>query len=179
MAHIWLKCEMDGPRWRPHRLESEELTLAPPLLTFAGGSSPLTPPARIKRCKDPNGTDAWLLIAPPRSARINGILSQVGLRILQDRDEVHLRGASAFYFSTEQLAQTQALPAGEHAIFCPRCREVVEPGSQGVCCPGCQTWYHQRPERSCWTYADTCALCRQPTALSGAYRWQPEPEESA
>jgi len=181
MAHIWLKTLNASVGWQPHRID-DEVILASPLLATESGCTPIVPPPRVKRFKNSAGADEWLLITPPGTARINGALDQVGLRILQDKDEVQIRGCHPLYFSTELLPQVEKFPGGAQPVHCPRCRDVVEPGSEAVCCPGpgCQTWYHQdqKSDRLCWTYAEKCSLCQQPTALTGGYRWVPEPEDA-
>jgi hypothetical protein len=180
MAHLWLKSNAAPAGWQAHLIE-EEVILAPPLLPPEGDGIPAAPPPRLKRFKNSAGADEWLLITPPGVVRVNGVLDRVGLRLLQDKDEVHIRGFHPLYFSTERLPQVETFPGAEHPVHCPRCREVVEPGSAAVCCPGpaCRTWYHQRSDRECWTYSDKCSLCGQPTALNVGYRWVPAPEEAA
>ena len=44
-----------------------------------------------------------------------------------------------------------------------------------VRCPRCRVWHHHSDTgESCWRYADTCALCDQPTDLDRAeFAWTP------
>ena len=108
--------------------------------------------------------------------RVNGIAVAGGLRVLADRDEVVVHGERR-YFSTEQLAEAVPCPARNAALECARCRQAIEAGSRAVRCPRCGVWHHESVALPCWTYADTCAVCPQPTDLSTGYRWTPEPEE--
>jgi hypothetical protein len=118
----------------------------------------------------------WVLLAPPHTGVwVNGSSVPLGIRDLQDRDEVRLAGAEPVYFSTERLARVEPYPGGEtKPALCPRCKQRIEPGSPATCCPQCQAWFHQSDEFGCWLYAETCCQCGQATALNAGYRWTPE-----
>jgi hypothetical protein len=105
---------------------------------------------------------------------VNGLPLRAGLRTLQDRDELRVPGLGPLYFSTERIARIEPLPTEPDALSCPRCRDRIAAGSPAVRCPGCGLWHHQTEDRPCWTYAETCALCPQPTAADAGYRWTPE-----
>ncbi|TDI46312.1 MAG: hypothetical protein E2P02_05105 [Acidobacteria bacterium] len=94
-----------------------------------------------------------------------------GLRLLRDRDEVRLGLGQPWFFSTETLA---VAPPSDVARKCPRCKRDIKAGSEAVRCPGCDVWYHQSDEWPCWTYAETCVLCEQPTQFAAGYRFNPD-----
>jgi hypothetical protein len=172
MPHVWIK---ENETWRAVMISSGELALTPALLAgLEPGSAPAQGCPRIKQFANPEASEEWLLIAPPRSVRINGILDPLGCRLLRDRDELQIPGFQPIYFSTELLPKIEDFAGGDHPVHCPRCRDLVERGSPSVQCPHCRTFYHQRADSKCWSYCQTCILCGQPTALTGAYRWSPE-----
>jgi hypothetical protein len=115
-----------------------------------------------------------LLAAPEAGLALNGLPLQSGLRTLTDRDEIRIPGLGAVYFSTERLARSEPFPALPHPVSCPRCRQAIAAGTPAVRCPGCEVWHHASPELPCWSYAERCALCPQPTAAEAGYRWTPE-----
>ena len=122
----------------------------------------------------------WFLLVPgTQSVRTNGSPVLAGVRRLRDQDELRVRGfrPGLFFFSTESLARIQPLPEGSDRVYCARCRQEIAAESPIVKCPSCGMVHHQSEEFNCWTYADTCAMCNQPTALdSGRLRWTPEIE---
>jgi hypothetical protein len=119
----------------------------------------------------------WVLLAPSQSqVRINDTPLENGIRVLANRDAIRVPGLSTIYFSTERLAGVEAFPDSKH-VFCARCKLAISQGDSAVCCPQCGVWHHQQgPEgESCWSYAETCALCDQSTDLDTAgFRWTPE-----
>jgi hypothetical protein len=125
-----------------------------------------------------NGGEEWLWLSDCASGwLINGLPLRLGTRVLRDRDEIIFAGAQISapgYFSTERPACIEALPESLEPIYCARCRQLIEIGAAAVRCPGCDLWHHQTAELPCWTYAPKCALCEQPTALEGGFRWTPE-----
>ena len=82
-------------------------------------------------------------------------------------------GGSPTYFSTERLAVLEPFPGSPEPVYCPRCRTEIARASMAVCCPNCRAWHHQDEEFGCWLYADSCAMCDQPTALDSGFRWHP------
>jgi len=175
MAHLWIHSSSEG--WAALPLAADRFTL----------SADAKMPAQVRPADDHSAGDVvlrrafageagehWLLLAPPGRVSINGQVLAVGLRVLRDRDEIHLRGASPMYFSTEILARVMAFPGLARPAHCPRCRRVIEVGTPAVQCPGCRMWHHQSAGCECWTYGPTCAVCDQTTALDAGYRWQPE-----
>jgi len=127
--------------------------------------------AEIRRHPTAEGA-VWILIGPP-TVRVNGSALDAGIRVLRDRDELRTGGSRTF-FSTESLPVIVPFPDSERPTFCPRCKLVIAAGTPAVCCPQFNVWHHQSDEFPCWTYAERCALCDQPTALDGDFRWTPE-----
>jgi len=118
---------------------------------------------------------AWLVLAGSRVAvRVNG-MPIAGLRALHDRDEIRIEAAGrTLFFSTEKLAGIEPFN-GATRVFCPRCRQEILQTTPSVRCPQCGVWHHEDgADLLCWTYAERCALCPQPTALGSQYQWIPE-----
>ncbi|MEE8142513.1 MAG: hypothetical protein V3T77_05390 [Planctomycetota bacterium] len=123
----------------------------------------------------------WLLLwAPRQELYINGErVPDVGLRKLQDRDEIRLPGLGRFYFSSERLATVEPFPGLEWEILCPRCRIPIEADQLAVLCPVCRVWHHQfqgpDSDRRCWSYGSSCAACNSCfTDHLSTFRWSPE-----
>ncbi len=175
MAHVWLHEPADtGGEWTHLPLDRTVLVLG------AGGSAPVVAPAtggdvaaatQLLRRTTADGT-VWLLLGTD-AVRVNGSPLDVGLRVLRDQDELVAAGRRMF-FSTETLAVIVPLPVTERAVFCPRCKLEIAPGSPAVACPQCGVWHHQSDDYPCWTYAERCTLCDQPSALDAGYRWTPD-----
>jgi hypothetical protein len=135
-------------------------------------------PARLLRQPLPQG-EQWVLIAGPTSrVLLNSSPLALGIAALADRDEIVVPGPAPgderhLFFTSERPSNVESLPEGLNAA-CPRCRDTLEPGTPAVCCPACGVWHHQREDRPCWTYAETCAAClQQRTALDGGFHWTP------
>lgn len=176
MAHLWFQ---DLPNeWAVIPLETPRAELAS-LLVTAHGDVP-TGDARDGSADAvflQHGTGnqrAWhLLAAPDAEVWVNGLPVLAGLRVLADRDEIRIDGRDTFFFSTEELARVTPMPVTDKPVMCPRCRQRIEPDTLGVRCPQCGLWHHQSDDLPCWTYAPTCALCPQPSALDAGFRWTP------
>lgn len=175
MPHLWIN-KNDEVGWQTLTLGLGSTALDPATLGLRLPGIPPTVPLlqRIVRRDHP---EQWALFAPPDRIRINGRLELLGLRLLHDRDRLEVRGLPPFYFSTESLAAVEKFPGSEKTVFCPRCRDAIHAGADAVRCPGCGMWHHQMAGRNCFTYAETCALCSQRSALDGRYRWTPEEVE--
>ena len=119
----------------------------------------------------------WLLLAPARSeVRVNDTPLESGIWALADRDAIRIPGLATMYYSTERLACVEPF-AGPEQIYCARCRLAIAEGDASVTCPQCGVVHHEHGAegRNCFTYAETCALCDQPTDLESAdYQWTPE-----
>jgi len=177
MAQMWFleSCEDGGagpaaPEWAPFPLEAAACRI----LDGRPVRAPATRGCRAASAlllRGQGDTEAWLLVGPETS-RVNGLPLLAGIRILQDRDELLLGGRRAF-FSGERLAVVEPFPGADRPIFCPRCKQVLQPHSPAVQCPQCRVWHHSG-ELQCWAYTNRCALCDQPTDLSAGFRWTPE-----
>jgi len=173
MAHLWVR---DESGWGAQRLDGVGIDLAGLLASQAAApENPAThsQPARLI-CAGAAGTRSWALIAPSASGlRVNGRTLPAGLCVLDDRDEIR-SGADKLYFSTETLATVEPFPGSDRQVFCGRCRQLIEPESPSVRCPGCGVWYHELADLPCWTYAEKCTFCDQATALNAGFSWSPE-----
>ncbi|MFY9556904.1 MAG: RING finger protein [Blastocatellia bacterium] len=178
MAHLWVRDEAE--QWAVLPLEHEAFTLAasppkpiPPLSRESDAPSRLRSVVLV-RAPAANGNTEWVLIAGSNSlASVNGIPLVTGIRVVEDRDQIRVPDGCTVYFSTETLARVEGF-SGPASMFCPRCKQEIEGGSDAVKCPSCGVWHHQSPELNCWTYSDVCALCAQSTDLEGKFRWTPE-----
>jgi Prokaryotic RING finger family 1 len=120
------------------------------------------------------GHDQWAaLVADDAEVHHNGTRIAAGLRTLEHRDALALGGTTPLFFTTEESAHVETFEAAA-PVTCPRCRGEVHPGDAAVRCPSCGVMHHEAGDRNCWTYAPTCALCSQPTALDAGLRWTPE-----
>ncbi len=141
------------------------------------------PPALLVR-RDLGAQEHWLLLARKNAhLDVNGAPLALGARLLCDRDEIVVRGKDPSaslhgFFSTERQPEIVPFPASGGEVRCPRCKQPLDPGRPAVRCPNpdCGIWHHEDQERSllCWSYADTCTLCPQPTHFDGGFRWTPE-----
>jgi len=136
----------------------------------AGGS----PDMMIMPTGGDTGRPRWIMLAGRRIAvRVNGQPLALGIRALRDKDEI-VAGGHRLFFSTEELARVTPFPGMERSVFCPRCKQKLEPGDPAVCCPLCRAWSHQSEILPCWQYAPTCALCQQQsTALDAEFNFNP------
>ena len=159
MAHLWHR--LDGKDWQvvplngaPIRVPGEESVWLVPVAEADG---------------------AWALVASSaRPLRVNGVRASAGLRVLSDRDEIMIAEKDSLFFSTERRARVEPAPLVESALTCPRCKSAIDAHTLAVKCPSCSVWHHEAETMSCWRYAETCALCDQPTALDAGYRFTPE-----
>lgn len=173
MPHLWIR---QAVSWTVVPLEGEIFTFvtAPPYLQ---ARTPRTGETALVRClalgAGENGGAGWVVVGIAAAARINGSV-MTGLKVLDDRDELHLPGAGRCYFSTERLAAVTAAPKSGRPLFCPRCKLEISPGSPAVECPVCSVWHHEVEKRPCWSYAPECAVCRSDTDLDRGFSWSPE-----
>lgn len=176
MPHLWMP-HANG--WQPLPLVGDRFLLTGPepaaLQSIPAESSPgSTDGLRLLRIADGDGPPAWLLLSPSRrTVRVNGQALPLGARVLRDKDELRFAGSAPLYFSAEELTVVEAYP-GPHTVDCPRCLQPIEPGTEAVRCTGCRLWYHQRPDRSCFTYAEACTTCGAETRLIEELQWNPE-----
>ena len=175
MPHLWIKDETD--RWCVMPLDGEVFTLSedPPrrLRTEPGADEAVSTALLVQQAS--TNQSRWLLISRQGHAVcVNGDSTTLGVRVLTDRDEINVEGVGEFFFSTESLARIEVFTGSAQEIYCPRCRQVLDEGVPAVRCPQCGVWYHETEELNCWRYAETCALCPQPTDLDAGFRWTPE-----
>ena len=173
MAHLWVR-DVSG-EWAVLPLVADAFSLdaSPPRL--AGGSEGCAAPGIVLTRAGVAGAETWVLLSVRAGGvRVNGVPLTLGVRVVADRDEIWVDGAGTFYFSAETLARVAPLPGTERTLYCPRCKLGVEAGSPAVRCPQCGVWYHGSEELPCWGYAETCALCPQPTDAGAGFRWTPE-----
>ncbi len=112
----------------------------------------------------------WVLVCRGgREVRVNGMPVVLGMRVLQDRDEVVVRGQQ-YYFSRERLPVVEVFPGVGRAVFCPRCKQEIRAGVLAVRCPACGLWHHETSELNCWPYAPRCSdwdsSCRSRASLA-------------
>ena len=103
------------------------------------------------------------------------------MRVLRDRDEILLPGIprndgeqadvadaepQRLFFSTERLAVVEPFPGGAKAVFCSRCKQVIDSGHRAVRCPSgrCGLWHHESAEQR-----PLLDLCRKVLELRSAY----------
>jgi hypothetical protein len=176
MANLWQL--VDADKWAPTELHSAAV-LGRESVDFGGTIRVAARRGAVLVYPNSSNTRAatWMLLASADSAvRINGALLENGIRVLADRDAIRVANLSARYFSTERLACIEAYPETE-PVFCPRCKMMISKGDSAVCCPQCNVFHHEQVSegRGCWSYAETCALCDQSSALESArFRWTPE-----
>ena len=171
MAHLWVE---DIAAWSMVPLARDVVAFdgkgwGPPLEEPSASA----PPIAIVRVQG-DGAPQWVLVASSgvrRRVRVNGAPLLLGIRVLEERDELVL-GAAASFFSTETLPVVASF-TGAEPVTCSRCKTAIAPGERSVQCPGCRTQYHQHDARPCWLYAPACALCGRATALDQPYAWTP------
>jgi hypothetical protein len=176
VAHLWGQA-IDG-EWHAHVLGGAPVQLFAdaPRVRLAPSRRSAADPSEV--CLWPSADAAaedWALLAGPASTvRINGRRVDAGIAVLRDRDEIRVAASAPLFFSSERLASVSLFPDDGTRGFCPRCKQAIAAGSNAVRCPGCGIWHHASEELPCWTYAERCAACPQPTALDHGFRWTPE-----
>src|SRR5271165_7039098 len=177
MSHLWLR---DAEKKRvAHSIRATSYDLRALLLPEGSGSSagPLESGLAARMvCFRVGNAERWVVVAGLDSqTRVNGIpLSAIGVRVLADRDELSLAGVGSAFYSAEDLAEVVAFAGADRVILCGRCRQKIEPGSPAVKCPGCGTWYHEKPDLNCFSYGATCTFCPAATVLGAGFSWVPE-----
>ncbi len=120
----------------------------------------------------------WAVIASSAAdVRVNGLPLDLGVRALDDRDELRINedgDKRHFFFSSERETAVEPFPGAEREVICLRCRQPIEKDDPAVRCPGCGAWYHQSDRYPCFTYSTSCPRCGGETALGAGFRWTPE-----
>lgn len=175
MAHLWLKNNSEEWAVLPLEADAFVLTTNPPQPLRNAHAIDERASTVLLLCDRRAGGGSWVLLAGrERDVRVNGAALTLGVRVVSDRDEIFVAGTGTLYFSIESLARVETFPGAEQRLYCPRCKQEVKKDSQAVKCPQCLVWHHQSEELPCWSYAETCALCPQPTGMDAGYRWTPE-----
>jgi hypothetical protein len=174
MAHMWFQDAAGA--WAVVALDGEAFVLhASRVAPLAADAAAAGAPILLHHDARDDGAEreVWAVLG---DVLVNGVGAATRIQALRDRDELRLPGTRPAFFSTERLACVEPMPAAERPVACPRCTQAIAAGSPAVRCPACGVHYHQDPAARlpCWTYHATCALCPQPTALDGGYRWTPE-----
>lgn len=181
MAHLWLATDN---QWQPAAIGDGVVALtsggfvcvscdgAPRGVKAPSGRRTPHWPNEVPRVQLRGEGGVWVLLAHAEAVAVNGAPLRLGIRLLRDRDELRLATGERYYFSTERLATVEPFVRAE-PVCCPRCRQQIASGVPAVACPSCGAWCHQTDALPCWTYAATCPLCDQPSALEGGYRWTP------
>jgi hypothetical protein len=179
MSQLWIETADVAGGWRVAALQG-------PAFALHAGDAVAAPIAEDRPdafeiallCADA-AADRWFVVVrgPNHALRINGVPVSNGLRAIRDRDMLQLHAGTRLFFTTERPAEVVPFPGIENGqAYCARCRQPIELETPAVRCPNpaCRVWHHQRGELECWTHADHCSLCDQPTALDGSLRWSPE-----
>ncbi len=184
MTHIWLHNPEQSPSWAITRLDGHckvFCTCDPDTheVKVCDTAANANMPATMILYAGPGHAVSWALCANPDTpVYVNGVRLLLGIHILRDRDEIRIGSAPSYYFSYESRSRIETFPAASRPTHCPRCQQVIKPGSAVVRCanPKCRLWHHQDAETEllCWTYSDTCAKCTQSTNLEAGYHWTPE-----
>lgn len=179
MPYIWFREE--GAMWAPLQLFEKPIDM--------GKSTPaeFRPEGSGQRLSSDGGAvlfpvddnrlaDTWVLVwSHDRAVRVNGLRSSTGIRVVSDRDEIKIDSMPAVFFSGESQPRVESFAGAESEMFCPRCKNKIEPNTPVVRCTVCSLVYHENieEERNCWSYAPCCG-CGTPTEVNGDFRWTPE-----
>ena len=161
--------------WRCERVVTSHAVLRfSPVRIVAQDSGPSHESAETVTLMRFGPRHAWAAIVPDGFAFMhNGQPVRAGLRVLAHGDALAAESGAPVFFSTEEAPRIETF-AGDESPCCPRCKSAVAGGQSVVRCPACGVLHHEHEDRRCWTYADACSLCPQPTALDAALSWSPE-----
>lgn len=164
--------------WYGVELNPDDSPIALSSITASDTRSTVTAPdGLLLSCVRRGGTAKWYIhIGTNRPIFINGMAFDTGIRVLGDRDSINWAAGPGAWFSLESSARVESFPGADDDIKCPRCRLVLDPGCDAVCCWRCGVWHHEMPAENlnCWSHADFCASCPQPTDMDTDSRWSPE-----
>jgi len=153
MAHLW---QHGSTGWTPLALDD---------VSFVRGST-----------AGAFGRTWFLLAAGHAGVAVNGASVRTRIVALVDRDEIRWADGTQLFFTAAEAPIVERLDVPPTALRCPRCRSSFAPGAMVVRCPApeCGAVHHQSDELPCFSYAESCAVCPQPTAFDGEPRWTPE-----
>lgn len=106
---------------------------------------------------------AALVCAPDSGVAVNGF-APLGVAVLEDRDEITVRGR-ILHFAAFEPPRAVPVPHLDGELRCARCKRPLREGDAMVRCPLCRGAHHEGPlagmagaERRCFSY-DRCASC--------------------
>jgi hypothetical protein len=121
-------------------------------------------------------------VGAENSLTVNGY-PPLGLTLLEDRDEIVIRGESGadgsrFVFAEREPArvfQFSEPTARSEEIQCARCHKPLHSGDAVVRCPACQRFFHEGlrasgERRACYSYDLRCGGCQ---TSREAMSWSP------
>jgi len=180
MAQLWAHQDNAEAEWTCASLDEvgDALGLTgEPARPVAAVGDAQWPATLVRRTGTGAGSqDEWFLFAAGRTrVWVNGDGLDLGVRALNDKDEIRVNGVTV-WFSKDRQAGIAPFPGIGRRCVCPRCKTEIPLGSPAVQCPGCSTYHHQNPseEKPCWTYAEGCSVCGRPTSLEDGCVWTPE-----
>jgi Prokaryotic RING finger family 1 len=171
MPHVFYK---DNDKWRVAPVVSPGLLRLDPVGVEATAVPGLRSPAKACLFVYIATQNKWgVMVGADMAVRHNGVPIKAGLRMLEHRDALAPEAGTLLFFSTEELARVEPF-AGAAAVACQRCRGEIRQEDAAVRCPSCGVVHHEAADRNCWTYAETCAMCPQPSAPDAGLSWSPE-----
>lgn len=185
MPNLWI--ERDEKSWALLALDHDRYVIessraghdGEPLTIRPAEPDEVVLPPKFELRRVPNNQQAadWALVGAGDVA-VNAVPVPIALRLLRDKDELRFGRRLRAFYSTESAAKVEPFP-GPDTVICARCRLPVDTDQPAVKCPNsdCGVWHHQiddpGDEQPCWTFAETCGACMQPTDLSNGFRWTP------
>ena len=136
-------------RWHAVPLDGDELALAErhDVLVVADARQHPVDVVIVRAPSDDGGDDAWVALAQSDTA-LNGRPLATRAAVLSHRDELRVRGATAFVSFERQAALERY--EDDDAPICPRCRTAIAKEQWSVVCPsaGCGLRHHEDSEDS-------------------------------
>ncbi len=134
MAHLWVQ-GIDGD-WATAQLTDNAYHLSEGGLSAVEETAIRQPRSRFAMLvrKAAGREDHWTLLSNGSSrVRVNGSPVVLGMRVLDDHDEIVVQdapssGGGRCFFSTEQLAEAKPFPGTEQPVHCPRCKQAIQKG---------------------------------------------------
>ena len=175
MAYLWFRD--DDCQWSVLSLATQSLDIesSPPKTFTTEGSNSAKEGCTIVAPTDGDGQEgSWAVVwGRSKKIKVNGLRMATGIRALSHGDEIKVGDNVPIYFSTEVLARIETFEGSEEPLVCPRCKQVIEPGSAVVRCPGCSVLHHEAGDLNCWSFAPKCSMCDNPTGIDEGFQWVP------